>query len=90
MQLRLPHQSFRPDTRPVSSAVRLWWRYAFKAVVNQLRQGRPSWKDAITFLQIQRKYVPLYVKRLKESLPAAQNDPVIQEFDHALPNQVQP
>lgn len=88
LQLRVPHQSFRPDTRPVASAGRLWWRYAYKAVVNQLRQGRPSWKDATTFLQIQRKYVPLYVKRLKEGLSAAQSDPDICELDHVLPNQV--
>lgn len=88
MQLRLPHQSSRPDTRPSRSAAQLWWRYAFKAVTNQLRQGRPSWTDIVKYLRVQREYVPLYVSRLKEGLAAAQADDTIARLEQDLPSPV--
>jgi hypothetical protein len=88
VQLRLPHQSLRPATRPHQSAGRLWWRYAFKAVLNQLQQGRPSWWDLAAYLRIQREYVPLYVRLLKDGIAAAQNDPKIQHLDRELPDKV--
>lgn len=89
MQLRLPHQSFRPATRPShGAAARLWWRYAFRAVGTQLRQGRPSWWDLTRYLRVQREYVPLYVAKLQESVAAAQGDARVQELDKGLPYQV--
>jgi Vacuolar sorting-associated protein 13, N-terminal len=88
VQLRKPHQSFRPATRPSQQAAQLWWRYAVRAVTNQSRQGRPSWWDLAKYLKIQREYVPLYVKLLQESVAAAQADEKILSFDKDVPYQV--
>ena len=88
VQLRLPHQSSRPDTRPSRTAAQLWWRYAYKAVTNQLRQGRPSWTDIVHYLRVQREYVPRYVSRLKDGLAAAQADETIARLEQDLPSMV--
>lgn len=77
---------FRPSSRPAGAGVRLWWRYALKAVTNRLRQGRPTWWDLTRYLKIQREYVPLYVQHLRSGAVAP--DAHISDLDRQLPKEV--
>ena len=45
---RLPHAGYRPRLRPAAGApARLWWRYAAKAVQQQLAARRLTWGQAV-------------------------------------------
>lgn len=70
----------------MGAGVRLWWRYALKAVTNRLRQGRPTWWDLMRYLKIQREYVPLYVQHIRSGV--ATLDAQILDLDKQLPKEV--
>lgn len=70
----------------MGSGAKLWWRYAFRAVCIRLRQGRPSWREMVSYLKIQRQYIPLYVQQLQEGKQGGSGR--ILELDASLPTNV--
>jgi vacuolar protein sorting-associated protein 13A/C len=91
---RLPYAGYRPRLRPAAGeTARLWWRYALKAVQQQLAARKLTWSQAVRFARMRKEYVPAYAEHLRqlaagqgpqriERLPA----PVV-EMDRQLPEQ---
>ncbi|KAI7845241.1 hypothetical protein COHA_001284 [Chlorella ohadii] len=91
---RLPYAGYRPRLRPAAGEpARLWWRYAVKAVQQQLAARKLTWSQTVRFARMRKEYVPAYAEHLRqlaagqgpqriERLPA----PVV-EMDRQLPEQ---
>lgn len=59
---RLPHAGYRPRLRPAAGEpARVWWRYAVKAVQQQLLARRLTWSQTIQVRLERRRmgYMPL-------------------------------
>lgn len=65
---RLPYSGYRPAVRPVTKAsARAWWKFAVLAVRQQLENRRLTWTQIVRYLEMRRRYVPLYVDHLKRA-----------------------
>ncbi|KAL8141812.1 hypothetical protein V2J09_014844 [Rumex salicifolius] len=63
---RLKYAHYRPSIS-VSSDPRSWWRYACKAVTDDMKKasGRLSWEHVLKYAKLRKKYISLYASLLK-------------------------
>ncbi|KAL4443584.1 hypothetical protein ABPG75_011321 [Micractinium tetrahymenae] len=89
---RMPHAAYRPRLRPAAGEqARLWWKYAVKAVQQQVLARKLSWEQAIKFARMRKEYVPLYIEHLRSPIdPSRPRDRLpkgIVDMDRQLPEQ---
>lgn len=62
---RLKYAHYRPRLSVISDP-RSWWKYAFKAVSDQLKKasGKMSWEQVLRYTSLRKKYISLYAKQL--------------------------
>lgn len=88
---RLGHGSFRPSARPAAGqAARAWWAYAGRAVMQQAARQRLTWGQAVSFVRMRERYIPLYLRYLRgrgatAGAAAAKPDPAVAAMDAQLP-----
>ncbi|XP_031125724.1 uncharacterized protein LOC116028070 isoform X1 [Ipomoea triloba] len=63
---RLKYAHFRPPVM-VKSNPRAWWKYAYKAVSDQIKKGsgKLSWEQVLRYASLRKKYISLYASLLK-------------------------
>nr|XP_027080056.1 uncharacterized protein LOC113703042 isoform X2 [Coffea arabica] len=63
---RLKYAHYRPSVA-VKSDPRPWWKYAYKAVSDQLKKasGKLSWEQVLWYARLRKKYISLYAKLLR-------------------------
>ncbi|KAL4447306.1 hypothetical protein ABPG77_007339, partial [Micractinium sp. CCAP 211/92] len=89
---RMAHAAYRPRLRPAAGEqARLWWRYAIKAVQQQVLARKLTWEQAIKFARMRKEYVPLYIEHLRSPIdPSRPHDRLpkgIVDMDRQLPEQ---
>ncbi|CAI0538916.1 unnamed protein product [Linum tenue] len=69
---RLKYAHFRPLVS-VKSAPRAWWKYACKAVSDQIKKasGKLSWEQVVRYASLRKRYVSLYASLLKSDVSRA-------------------
>ncbi|KAF5191674.1 Vacuolar protein sorting-associated protein like, partial [Thalictrum thalictroides] len=63
---RLKYAHLRPWV-PVKSHPSLWWKYAFRAVSDQIKKasGKMSWEQVLKYVRLRKRYISLYASLLK-------------------------
>lgn len=66
---RLKYAHYRPLV-PVKSDPRSWWKYAYRAVSDQLKKagGKMSWEQVLRYASMRKKYISMYAKLLKSDV----------------------
>uniref|UniRef100_A0A6N2K527 PH domain-containing protein n=1 Tax=Salix viminalis TaxID=40686 RepID=A0A6N2K527_SALVM len=84
---RLKFAHYRP-LLPVKSNPRSWWRYAYKAVSDQMKKasGKLSWEQVLRFASLRKRYISLYASLLKSdpSHAIVDDSEEINELDREL------
>ncbi|PWA96948.1 pleckstrin (PH) domain superfamily protein [Artemisia annua] len=84
---RLKYAHFRPLV-PVKSDPRSWWKYAYRAVSDQIKKasGRTSWEQVLKYATLRKRYISLYASLLKSdpSREIIEDDKDIEELDREL------
>ncbi|KAK8614167.1 hypothetical protein V6N13_122539 [Hibiscus sabdariffa] len=84
---RLKYAHFRP-TVSLKSDPRSWWKYAYKAVSDQMKKasGKLSWEQVLRYTRLQKKYISLYASLLKSDVnrPVVDDSKEIEELDRGL------
>ncbi|XP_058190168.1 uncharacterized protein LOC131307586 isoform X5 [Rhododendron vialii] len=88
---RLKHAHFRPFVS-VKSNPRAWWKYAYKAVSEELKKasGKLPWEQVLKYARLRKRYIPLYVSLLKSDLSklVVDDNKEIEELDRELDNEL--
>ncbi|XP_024994007.1 uncharacterized protein LOC112527539 isoform X2 [Cynara cardunculus var. scolymus] len=84
---KLKYAHFRPLV-PVKSDPRSWWKYAYRAVSDQMKKasGRMSWEQVLKYATLRKRYISLYASLLKSD-PGREiidDDEDIEELDREL------
>ncbi|XP_062073801.1 uncharacterized protein LOC133778015 isoform X2 [Humulus lupulus] len=63
---RLKYAHFRPHVS-VKSDPRSWWKYAYRAVSDQVKKGsgKLPWEQVLRYARLRKKYISLYASLLK-------------------------
>ncbi|POO03120.1 Vacuolar protein sorting-associated protein [Trema orientale] len=63
---RLKYAHFRPHV-PVKSDPRSWWKYAYRAVSDQVKKGsgKLPWEQVLRYARLRKRYISLYASLLK-------------------------
>ncbi|KAL2987622.1 hypothetical protein AAZX31_11G038900 [Glycine max] len=63
---RLKYAHYRPLV-PVKADSRSWWKYAYKAVSDQIKKasGKMSWEQVLRYASLRKRYISLYASLLK-------------------------
>lgn len=63
---RLKYAHFRPHVS-VKSDPRAWWKYAYRAVSDQVKQGsgKLPWEQVLRYAKLRKEYISLYASLLK-------------------------
>ncbi|KAK7309084.1 hypothetical protein RJT34_05549 [Clitoria ternatea] len=63
---RLRYAHYHPMV-PVKVDSRAWWRYAYRAVSDQMKKasGKMSWEQVLRYASLRRRYISLYASLLK-------------------------
>ncbi|XP_058084436.1 uncharacterized protein LOC131232245 isoform X2 [Magnolia sinica] len=84
---RLKYAHYRPLV-PVKSDPRLWWKYAYKAVSDQMKKasGKMSWEHVLRYARLRKRYISLYASLLKSDFTrlVVDDDKDIEELDREL------
>ncbi|PPD75818.1 hypothetical protein GOBAR_DD27246 [Gossypium barbadense] len=84
---RLKYAHYRP-TVSLKSDPRSWWKYAYKAVSDQMKKasGKLSWEQVLRYTRLQKKYISLYASLLKSDVnrPVVDDCKEIEELDRGL------
>ncbi|CAN1333900.1 Intermembrane lipid transfer protein VPS13 [Linum perenne] len=84
---RLKYAHFRPLVS-AKSAPRAWWKYAYKAVSDQIKKasGKLSWEQVVRYASLRKRYVSLYASLLKSDLSRTivDDNKEIEELDREL------
>ncbi|OMP08180.1 hypothetical protein COLO4_06705 [Corchorus olitorius] len=84
---RLKYAHYRPPVS-VKSDPRAWWKYAYKAVSDQMKKasGKLSWEQVLRYTRLRKKYISLYASLLKSDLnrPVVDDNKEIEELDRGL------
>ncbi|XP_052211647.1 uncharacterized protein LOC127814276 isoform X2 [Diospyros lotus] len=84
---RLKYAHFRPRVS-VKSDPRSWWKYAYKAVLDQMKKasGKLSWEHVLRYARLRKRYISLYATLLKSdpSHAVVENNEEIEELDREL------
>ncbi|KAF8032759.1 hypothetical protein BT93_D1608 [Corymbia citriodora subsp. variegata] len=84
---RLKYAHFRPLVS-VKSSPSSWWKYAYRAVSDQLKKGsgKLSWEQVLKYAKLRKKYISLYAHLLKSdpSRAIADDNKEIEELDREL------
>ncbi|KAE8055526.1 hypothetical protein FH972_012359 [Carpinus fangiana] len=84
---RLKYAHYRPNV-PVKSDPRSWWKYAIKAISDQMKKasGKLSWEQVLRSARLQKRYISMYASLLKSDLSRAvvDDNKEIEELDRGL------
>ncbi|KAK6251014.1 hypothetical protein SCA6_005019 [Theobroma cacao] len=84
---RLKYAHYRP-TVSLKSDPRSWWKYAYKAVSDQMKKasGKLSWEQVLRYTRLRKKYISLYASLLKSDVnrPVVDDNKEIEELDRGL------
>ncbi|XP_057487524.1 uncharacterized protein LOC130773593 isoform X2 [Actinidia eriantha] len=84
---RLKYAHFRPSVS-VKSDPRSWWKYAYKAVSDELKKasGKLSWEQVLKYAMLRKRYISLYASLLKSnpSRPVVDDNKEIEQLDREL------
>ncbi|XP_022737877.1 uncharacterized protein LOC111290709 isoform X2 [Durio zibethinus] len=84
---RLKYAHYRPSVS-VKSDPRSWWKYAYKAVSDQMKKasGKLSWEQVLRYTRMRKKYISLYASLLKSDVnrPVVDDNKEIEELDREL------
>ncbi|XP_077244890.1 pleckstrin homology (PH) domain-containing protein [Tasmannia lanceolata] len=84
---RLKYAHYRPII-PVKSSPSLWWKYAYKAVSDQMKKasGKLSWEQVLRYTRIRKRYISLYASLLKSDVNrlVVDDNKDIDELDRGL------
>ncbi|KAH9720888.1 PH domain-containing protein [Citrus sinensis] len=84
---RLKYAHYRPPVS-VKSDPRSWWKYAFKAVSDQMKKasGKLSWEQVLRYARLRKRYISLYAKLLKSDISRAvvDDNEELEELDRGL------
>ncbi|XWS38677.1 hypothetical protein CRYUN_Cryun19dG0151500 [Craigia yunnanensis] len=84
---RLKYAHYRPPV-PLKSDPRSWWKYAYKAVSDQMKKasGKFSWQQVLRYTTLRKKYISLYASLLKSDVnrPVVDDNKEIEELDRGL------
>ncbi|KAJ4951540.1 hypothetical protein NE237_028372 [Protea cynaroides] len=84
---RLRYAHYRPLV-PVKSDPRSWWKYACKAVSDQMKKasGKLSWEQVLKYASQRKRYISLYASLLKSDVSrmVVDGNKEIEELDHGL------
>nr|DAD18267.1 TPA_asm: hypothetical protein HUJ06_019730 [Nelumbo nucifera] len=84
---RLRYAHYRPLV-PVKSNPSSWWKYAYKAVSDQMKKasGRLSWEQVLRYARIRKRYISLYASLLKSEANrmVVDDNKEIEELDRGL------
>ncbi|KAJ4957745.1 hypothetical protein NE237_024856 [Protea cynaroides] len=84
---RLRYAHYRPLV-PVKSDPRSWWKYAYKAVSDQMKaaSGKLSWEQVLKYAKLRKRYISLYASLLKSdhSRMVVDDNKEIEELDRGL------
>ncbi|XP_042953951.1 uncharacterized protein LOC122290372 isoform X2 [Carya illinoinensis] len=84
---RLQYAHYRPNIN-VKSDPRSWWKYAYKAVSDQMKKasGKLSWEQVLRLASLRKKYISLYASLLKSdpSRTVVDDNKDIEELDRGL------
>ncbi|KAJ0048722.1 hypothetical protein Pint_15724 [Pistacia integerrima] len=84
---RLKYAHYRPLVS-VKSDPRSWWKYAFKAVSDQIKKasGKLSWEQVLRYTSLRKRYISLYATLLKSdsSRAVVDDNEEIEELDRGL------
>ncbi|KAK4844286.1 hypothetical protein QYF36_018501 [Acer negundo] len=84
---RLKYAHYRPLVS-VKSDPRSWWKYAFKAVSDQMKKasGRLSWEQVLRYASLRKRYISLYASLLKSDISrvVVNDNEEIEELDRGL------
>ncbi|ERN15489.1 uncharacterized protein LOC18443778 [Amborella trichopoda] len=84
---RLTYSHYRPNVG-VRSNPRLWWKYAYKVISDQIKKasGRLYWEQVLKYARLRKRYISLYASLLKSDLNRliVENNKDIDELDREL------
>ncbi|OIV92802.1 hypothetical protein TanjilG_00936 [Lupinus angustifolius] len=84
---RLKYAHHRPLV-PVKADPRSWWRYAYRAVSDQMKKasGKMSWEQVLRYTSLRKRYISLYAMLLKSdpSQVTISGNKEIEELDREL------
>ncbi|XP_037495569.1 uncharacterized protein LOC105636609 isoform X2 [Jatropha curcas] len=84
---RLTYAHYRPLVS-VKSNPRLWWKYAYRAVSDQMKKasGKLSWEQILRYASLRKRYISLYASLLKSDPSRAiiDDNKEIEELDREL------
>ncbi|KAA8522113.1 hypothetical protein F0562_012573 [Nyssa sinensis] len=84
---RLKHAHYRPLVS-VKSDPRSWWKYAYKAVSDQMKKtsGKLSWEQVLKYASLRKRYISLYASLLKSDLTrqVVDDNKEVEELDREL------
>lgn len=84
---RLKYAHYRPPVS-VKSDPRSWWKYAFKAVSDQMKKasGKLSWEQVLRYARLRKRYISLYARLLKSDINRAvvDDNEELEELDRGL------
>ncbi|KAK9698879.1 hypothetical protein RND81_08G137700 [Saponaria officinalis] len=84
---RLKYAHYRPLV-PVKSDAKAWWKYAYKAVADQMKKasGKLSWDQLLRYARLRKKYISLYASLLRSnpSRAVVDDNKEVEELDREL------
>ncbi|XVF52445.1 hypothetical protein PTKIN_Ptkin05aG0018700 [Pterospermum kingtungense] len=84
---RLKYAHYCPPVS-VKSDPRSWWKYAYKAVSDQMKKasGKLSWEQVLRYTRLRKKYISLYASLLKSDVNrlVVDDNKEIEELDRGL------
>ncbi|XP_042486677.1 uncharacterized protein LOC122066914 [Macadamia integrifolia] len=84
---RLRYAHYRPLV-PVKSDPSSWWKYAYKAVSDQMKaaSGKLSWEQVLKYASLRKKYISRYASLLKSDVGrmVVDDNKEIEELDRRL------